>query len=71
MFEVTVFLKQSYSGYAKSGLDSPLLFTQEIPNFEEGGIVESSAPLNLEDYFILPQWILSQDVDQVFFFIGV
>ena len=28
MFEVTVFLKQSYSGYAKSGLDSPLLFTK-------------------------------------------
>jgi hypothetical protein len=33
-------------------LDSPLLFSTELPQFSEGGIVETSAPLNLEDYLI-------------------
>jgi hypothetical protein len=33
-------------------LDSPLLFSTEIPSFSEGGIVETGAPLNIEDYLI-------------------
>jgi hypothetical protein len=33
-------------------LDSPLLFTSEIPSFEEGGLVETGEPLNIENYLI-------------------
>ena len=33
-------------------LDSPLLFSTEIPSFSAGGVVETAAPLNIEDYLV-------------------
>ena len=45
-------LRRMTSDMRNVSLDSPLLFATELPQFSEGGIVETSAPLNLEDYLI-------------------
>ena len=45
-------LRRMQSDMRNVSLDSPLLFSTALPQFSEGGIVETSAPLNLEDYLI-------------------
>jgi len=45
-------LRRMVSNMRQVSLDSPLLFTSEIPSFQEGGLVESGEPLNIEDYLI-------------------
>jgi len=45
-------LRRMVANMRQVSLDSPLLFTSEIPSFSEGGIVETGEPLNIEDYLI-------------------
>ena len=45
-------LRRMVTNMRQVSLDSPLLFTSEIPSFQEGGLVESGEPLNIEDYLI-------------------
>ena len=45
-------LRRMVANMRNVSLDSPLLFSTEIPSFSEGGIVETGAPLNIEDYLI-------------------
>ena len=45
-------LRRMVANMRQVSLDSPLLFTSEIPSFQEGGLVETGEPLNIEDYLI-------------------
>jgi hypothetical protein len=45
-------LRRMVANMRNVSLDSPLLFSTEIPSFSDGGVVETAAPLNIEDYLV-------------------